>query len=118
MPDNPSVKRTQPEQQGKQIHIYFHVDPVVVRVLERIERAVNQQLETIMANLDTLKAEVARNTTVSQSAIALLKGIKEALDKAIEDDDPQALQDLSDQLGSDTNALASAISENTPAANR
>lgn len=68
----------------------------------------------IMALLDTLTAEVARNTTVEQSAITLLQGLKAQLDAA--GTDPVALKALSDQLGTNDDALAAAVAANTPAA--
>jgi len=66
------------------------------------------------AELDTLKAEVARNTDVEKSAVALLQGLKAQLDAA--GTDPVALKALSDQLGSNDADLAAAIVANTPVA--
>ena len=67
-----------------------------------------------MANeLEVLKAKVAANKDVTQSAVLLLKGLKERLDAAI--GNPAELQKLSEDLGSQTDSLASAITENTPA---
>lgn len=73
-------------------------------------------LENIMAALDDLKAAVAKNTDVTESAIVLLQGLKAKLDEAIASDDPAALQALSDQLGTETQKLADAVTANTPAA--
>jgi len=72
---------------------------------------------TLMAGeLDALKAQVARNTEVEESAILLLNGLKEKLDAAIAAGDPAALQALSDALGAETDKLAAAVAANTPAA--
>ena len=68
------------------------------------------------AQLDSLRAQVERNTTVSESAITLLNGLKQQLDDAIASGDPNALQALSDQIGAETDKLAAAVTANTPAA--
>ncbi len=73
--------------------------------------------ETQMANeLQTLTTQVAANTSAEASAIVLLQGLKTALDAAIAANNPQALLDLSNQLGASQQALAAAIVANTPAA--
>lgn len=74
------------------------------------------KVNQIMTILDDLKGQVARNTTVTQSAVTLLQGLKQKLDDAIASGDPAQLQALSDQLGKDDQALADAITANTPAA--
>lgn len=67
-----------------------------------------------MTDLTELTAAVAKDTEVDQSAITLLNGLKAALDAA--GTDPVALKALSDQLGSNSDALAAAVAANTPAA--
>ena len=74
------------------------------------------KLENIMSILDTLKADVAAQTTVVNSAITLLSGLKTSLDEAIAANDPAALTALSASLDSETTALAAAVTANTPAA--
>ena len=69
----------------------------------------------IMAALDDLKREVAETKTISASAIALIEGLKAKLDEAIATGDPAALQALSDELDTQGNALAAAVTANTPA---
>lgn len=71
-----------------------------------------------MSALTELQAEVSETKTVVQSAIVLIKGFKAALDEAIAAGDPAALTALSTELDTSTNALAAAVSENTPAAKR
>ncbi len=66
--------------------------------------------------LDNLKAAVARDVQVESSAVTLITGLKSALDSAIASGDPAQLQALSDSLGASTDALAAAITANTPAA--
>ena len=68
------------------------------------------------AELDALKAAVARDTDVENSAITLLQGLKAALDAAIAANDPAALAALSASLGANSDALAAAVVANTPAA--
>lgn len=64
--------------------------------------------------LDDLTMKVSQNGDVEQSAIILLQGLKTALDNA--GTDPTKLKALSDQLGAQDQALADAITANTPAA--
>lgn len=66
--------------------------------------------------LDKLNAAVTRNADVEASAVALLQGLKAALDAAIASGNPVQLQALSDSLGASTDALAAAVVANTPAA--
>lgn len=70
-----------------------------------------------MANeLADLKAKVAGNTTVIESALTLINGFKAALDAAIANGDPAALAALSAELGAEDDKLAAAVAANTPAA--
>jgi hypothetical protein len=85
------------------------------RKFDAFTKKTNQRHIRIMNELDQLKAEVAATRTVEESAIALLKGLKAKLDAAIASGDPKALTELSDSLGSERAALASAVTENTPA---
>lgn len=82
----------------------------------RVEVTLNRMEMRIMAELDDLKAAVAKNTDVEESAIVLLNGLKVKLDAAIAAGDPAALKALSDELGSETGRLADAVTANTPAA--
>ncbi|MEO6588946.1 MAG: hypothetical protein ABIP06_06430 [Pyrinomonadaceae bacterium] len=73
------------------------------------------QLGVIMSALDNLRREVGETKTVAASAVALLRGLKAKLDEAIASGDPAAIQALADEIDTDTNALAAAVTENTPA---
>lgn len=64
--------------------------------------------------LDTLTAEVARNTTVEKSALVLIQGFAKQLADA--GTDPVKLKALSDSLAANDNELAAAVAANTPAA--
>ena len=97
-----------------------HLETRVSALERRAEAAdlhrIIQALERIMAELDDLKAAVARETEVDESAIVLLNGLKAKLDAAIAAGDPAALKALSDSLGAESQKLADAVSANTPAA--
>lgn len=80
------------------------------------EANIKKQLNTMGQELDDLKTAVTKDTEVGQSAITLLTGLKAKLDDAIASGDPQALKDLSTQLGTNADALAAAVVANTPAA--
>lgn len=73
-----------------------------------------QKLNIMSQALDDLKAKVAAQTTVNQSAITLLQSLKSQLDAAIANGDDAALEDLSNQIGANTQALADAVTANTP----
>jgi hypothetical protein len=70
--------------------------------------------DIVMADLSQLTAQVEANTTVVESAITLIGGLKSALDAA--GTDPVALKALSDSLAAEDTKLAAAIQANTPAA--
>lgn len=67
-----------------------------------------------MAQLDDLVREVSEISGSADSAIALLKGLKDRLDAA--GTDPVKLAELSQQLDAKGNELAAAVAANTPAA--
>lgn len=69
--------------------------------------------EIIMAELDDLKAQVARNTDVEDSALLLIQGIAAKLAAAIAAGDPAALKELETQLKTSADALAAAVAANT-----
>lgn len=94
------------------IHIYYHSDPTVVSKLDRIIRLLRREVVVIMANLDMLTQQVAENTSVEASAIELLQGLSEKLTAAATD--PVALQALIDEMNNSADALAEAITSNTP----
>lgn len=73
---------------------------------------------TIQDDFAALQAEVARNTTVEQSAVALIQGIKKQLDDLLAAGQPitsEQIKALSDQLGANDTDLAAAVTANTPA---
>jgi hypothetical protein len=84
----------------------------IIGLLQEILKGVHH----MAGELDALKAAVAKDTDVDSSAIVLLQGLKAKLDAAIAAGDPAALTALSAQLGQNTDALAAAVTANTPAA--
>jgi ATP/maltotriose-dependent transcriptional regulator MalT len=93
----------------------------IPRLLSRFEQkldavavTVSQTRSDIMANVADLRAQVAANTQVVQSALTLVQGLVAQLEAA--KTDPVALdQVIADLKASDT-ALAAAVAANTPAA--
>lgn len=76
--------------------------------------AISRKLDTIMADLAALKAQIEANKAVTDSAIVLINGIADRIQAA--GTDPAQLQGLVDGLKNETDALASAVAANTPAA--
>lgn len=85
--------------------------------LDSIRLAISQLGVQLMSAISTLETKVAANTSVVNSAVTLLQGIKAQLDKVIADDNLEntSLDALSDSLGKSTDALAAAVAANTPA---
>jgi ABC-type transporter Mla MlaB component len=82
--------------------------------LESSIAALTIKQEQAMADLTALTAEVARNTEVDSSAIALLNGLAAQIEAL--KTDPVALQALADTMKGSSDALAAAVVANTPAA--
>lgn len=85
-------------------------------LLHRIDTRITQMEKRLMSALDNLRAQVERNTNVTDSAITLLQGLKAQLDAAIASGDPAAVQAVADNLGAETDKLAAAVAANTPSA--
>lgn len=84
---------------------------------EGIEMAQIDDLNAQLANMD---AEIERQTTVNQSAVTLLQQLKAAVDNIQTAPDLSAAvamaQAISAKLGTNDQALADAVTANTPAA--
>lgn len=65
--------------------------------------------------IQELRDAVAGQRTVITSAIELLRGLHQKLDDAIKSQDPAAIQAVADDLKTNTDSLAAAVAENTPA---
>lgn len=97
----------------------------VLAALGRIERKVDAIVAVlpvlyfkevqVAGELDKLEADVAAQATVIDSAVALLGGLKAALDAAIASGDPARLTALSSEIETKTAALSTAVTTNTPA---
>lgn len=82
--------------------------------LDSLIAFVKKEHTQMAADLAALQAQVAQNTQVEGSAVALIQGIAAQL--AASKNDPAAVQALVDQLGASATALAAAVAANTPAA--
>jgi len=72
----------------------------------------SQTQKEVTMTLDQLQAQVQQTTTVEQSAITLIQGLAAQLAAAATD--PAKVQALADQLKASSDALAAAITANTP----
>lgn len=91
----------------------------VVGQLEHIGCGVTDLIRMVKhmtGELETLRAQVATNTSVVASASTLIKGFAARLDAAIASGDPAALTALSAAIKKDDEDLAAAVAANTPAA--
>lgn len=97
---------------GGEVHIYLHnvPDASLVEALSQLTKGVKK----MATDLTALTAEVARNTEVDQSAIALLNGLAQQIEDL--KTDPVALQALADKMRGSSDELAAAVQANTPAA--
>jgi N-acetylglutamate synthase/N-acetylornithine aminotransferase len=67
--------------------------------------------EEMDAAIVALTAEVDRNTSVDDSAVALINGFAAEVEAA--KNDPQAVQQVVDRFRASTDALAAAVAANT-----
>jgi hypothetical protein len=97
-------------------HIVWEADSLVEKKLDKILAMLNiiQRKEDVMSvELDALTVQVQANTDLEGSAIQLIQGLANQI-LALKDD-PVKIAALSVQLKSSADALASAITANTPA---
>lgn len=80
-------------------------------ILFRLD-ALLEEIKRMASELDALKAEVARNTTVTQSAITLIQGLAAKIDEL--KTDPAALSALAAELRGSADSLSQAVTANTP----
>lgn len=100
--------------------LIVRLDDAQLSRIEAVLGNLNNLLTTmehhIMSALDDLQAAVTAESTVIDSAVALLSGLKVQLDAAIAAGNPAALTQLSTDIGAATQKLADAVTANTPAA--
>jgi hypothetical protein len=101
-----------------QTHAAFQQALDHLNVIQKLVVSLTLQGSKIMAALDALTAEVARQTTVNASVLALLNGLvaKLAALAAQPTVDPAALQALVEAVKANDDGLAAAVTANTPAA--
>jgi hypothetical protein len=97
------------------VHVYFHwgQDTKLDQIIALLNQVIVKE-DQMAGELDALQAAVAAENTVIDSAIALLQGLKAALDAAIAAGNPAALTALSAEIGAKTQALSDAVVQNTP----
>jgi len=96
------------------VHHFFHppeTDAKLDQILAKLFQ-IQQKEETMSSQLAALQAQVEKNTTIEESAVALINGL--AAQIASLKDDPVALQALADSLTASGNDLSNAIQANTP----
>lgn len=97
-----------------ELHVHVHTPDFSKLLIEKLDFLTFKILK-MSEQLDKLTQEVAENKTVMASAVTLLQGLKQRLDEA--GTDATKLAELSAELDSNTNALAAAVTANTPAEN-
>lgn len=76
---------------------------------------VQREVQNMAGELNALEIEVARNTEVDNSAIALINGLAAKIQELIDSGaDPAKLQAFVDSMKSSSDALAAAVAANTP----
>jgi hypothetical protein len=99
------------------LHVTFEPDAATKAVLAQILAGVQlliQKEAQDMAAIDDLTAAVARQTTVTKSALTLIQNLAAAITAA--GTDPAKLAALTAALNANDDELAAAVLANTPAA--
>lgn len=89
---------------------------LILQELRWLRQDLNVIGDEMAKGLDDLRAAVAAQSTVNESAVALLQGISQKLNAAIAGDDDDAVEEIAKQLEAQTAQLAAAVAANTPAA--
>lgn len=88
----------------------------VARLVERQERSLSNIEVKLMSVVDDLVVEVAKNRSVTESAVELLVQYNAKLQTALSNQDYDKLQTILDEVKSDTQRLGDAVAANTIAA--
>lgn len=104
------------------IHLHHHIlrdedEGRLARIEDLLTALIKQgtdNMATMQEALDALSAEVARNTTVDESAIALINGLADQIAALAQEGNVQAILDLVTKLKADSDGLAAAVTANTP----
>lgn len=88
------------------------------RGLRSTLNGIAQQLEKIMAKIEDLQDAVAKQRSVEQSVVTLIQGLAQQITdlKNQGGASPQQLDQLLSDINSNTQALADAVTANTPQA--
>lgn len=94
------------------LEVHVHVHSANEDAILALLKTINKKVNIVMTDLTRITEEVAENTSVIQSAIALLNDLAQQIrDNAT---DPAALEALADNLDANSNALGAAVAANTP----
>jgi len=102
------------ELDSKKLHTKLDRAITLLESLVLLQTALNQEINTMAGELDSLTSQVAANTDAEASAVLLLGQLHDLIVAA--GTDPAKLSALTSQLASSKDALAAAIVANTPAA--
>lgn len=98
------------------LHLLIEKNRLEDAILEKLDR-IERKVEHMSAEMDRLTASVEKQKTVDASIIALLNGIaKQLRDLIAAGSDPAALTALADSIDQNNQAVADAVTANTPAA--
>lgn len=89
------------------------IERTIEHRFDRLENLLNSKFNHMANELDDLKAAAARETSLEQSAIVLMQNLSSMLKSA---PDMAAVKTIADQLNTNADSLAQAITANTPAA--
>jgi hypothetical protein len=87
----------------------------VLARLDQLDSKIGRWFIKMAGELDALKAQIEKTVSVEQGAITLLNGLKTELDQIIANNNLSQLVILRNNLDAQTQALADAITANTPA---
>lgn len=94
------------------------IQELITRQTEQIINHIEKVARDMTLNLESLKASVANETTVSQSIVALVDGINQQLKDIVASGtlDTAELQSVIDQIDQNSADLSAAVTRNTPSA--
>jgi len=75
-----------------------------------------RKVDRMSKEIDDLKAAVAKNVSVTQSAVTLISGLAQQIKDAAGSGDLAQVEELATTLSNNADALGAAVSANTPAA--
>lgn len=102
--------------QAPVVNIYSVEPEWTAAVLSKLTQVL-ERIDTMSPQFQALVDQVAANTSVTNSAIALLQGLNARLDELAQSGaSPEEIAAVSADLRASTESLAAAIVENTPAA--